>query len=251
MAPSRGTAQSATRGRGWRAARRMLTTSNPTRARQAIAGRSERPRKTGTVGNGRSEVQSRGQRAISESRDAPSTPRNRVIRRSGPFQRSRNRTPRAWTTVQLSVPLLFGRDRPQTLSILTTFAGLDKYPLWVDDLSLVFGALSDPIRLAVLQCVRGCGGASAYDTETGACDAGTPGAVATCDVRCHVPCSPSSLSRHLAVLREAGLVETERRGRKQYVRVVPESLDRLARFFQTTPAACCGAPEPALAGASL
>lgn len=124
----------------------------------------------------------------------------------------------------------------------TTIARCDNYNGEVDELALTFQALSDPIRLAVFQCVRGCGGASAYDTLTGACDGGTEGAVATCDVRCHVPCSPSSLSRHLAVLRDAGLVETERRGRQQYVRVVPAALNRLARFFETTPSACCNAP---------
>ena len=101
-----------------------------------------------------------------------------------------------------------------------------------------FQALADPIRLAVFECVRGCGGRSAYDLDTGACDAGTPGAMAACDVRCHVPCSPSSLSRHLAALREAGLVETDRVGRKLLVRVVPQAVEQLSQFFAVANPCC-------------
>lgn len=98
------------------------------------------------------------------------------------------------------------------------------------ELERIFQALADPTRLAVFDCIRGCGGAATYDTETGECDAGSPGAVAACSIRCHVPCAPSTLTHHLNVLRTAGLIETERRGREVYARVLPEALARLARF---------------------
>ncbi|MGV3617298.1 MAG: ArsR/SmtB family transcription factor [Fimbriimonas sp.] len=104
-------------------------------------------------------------------------------------------------------------------------------------------ALADPTRLAVFECIRGCGGASVYDTTTGECDGGTDGAVAVCTVRCQVPCKPSTLSHHLNTLREAGLIETEKRGREVYARVVPAALERLARFLTHGGEACC-TPAP-------
>jgi ArsR family transcriptional regulator, arsenate/arsenite/antimonite-responsive transcriptional repressor len=93
-------------------------------------------------------------------------------------------------------------------------------------------ALADPTRLAVFQCIRGCGGATVYDTVTGQCDGGSSDSVAMCHVRCHVPCAPSTLSHHLNVLRDAGLITTEKRGREVYARVLLEALDQLSRFFK-------------------
>jgi DNA-binding transcriptional ArsR family regulator len=101
----------------------------------------------------------------------------------------------------------------------------------VDDLVKALQALSDPTRFAVFQCIRGCGGETAYDTETGECDGGAPGAIAVCDVRCKVPCAPSTLSHHLNVLRDASLIETERKGRMTFARIRPERLHAVARFF--------------------
>ncbi|MBS1718843.1 MAG: helix-turn-helix transcriptional regulator [Armatimonadetes bacterium] len=104
-------------------------------------------------------------------------------------------------------------------------------------------ALGDPTRLAVFECVLGCGGSSAYDTETGQCDAGSVGAVASCDVKCQLPCAPNTVSHHLSILREVGLITSEKRGREVYVSVVPEALEALADFFslrQATDPCCSG-----------
>ena len=92
-------------------------------------------------------------------------------------------------------------------------------------------ALADPTRLAVFDCIRGCGGATGYDTATGECDAGEPGAICLCDVKCQVPCAPSTLTHHLNVLRDAGLIRTEKRGRTVVARIVPSRLRELARYF--------------------
>jgi DNA-binding transcriptional ArsR family regulator len=107
-----------------------------------------------------------------------------------------------------------------------------RYDASVIDVLTTIQALADPTRFAVFECVRCCGGESLYDTSTGECDGGSPGAIAACDVRCIVSCSPSSLSRHITALREAGLVETQRTGRKLYVRVVPEALQALREHFE-------------------
>lgn len=123
-----------------------------------------------------------------------------------------------------------------------------KYYQRVEDVLTMLTALSDPTRFAVFECVRGCGGQSVYDTVTGQCDAGSPGSVAACRVRCYVPCSPSSLSRHVSALRDAGLVTTERIGRELYVKVVPAALERLARHFADA-RSCCAAGTVAHEGA--
>ncbi|MEX1125805.1 MAG: metalloregulator ArsR/SmtB family transcription factor [Acidimicrobiia bacterium] len=73
----------------------------------------------------------------------------------------------------------------------------------------VFGALSDPIRLRILDLL--CSGQSCV-----------------CDLQDAVGVAPNLLSYHLRVLREAGLVETSRRGRWIDYDLAPEVIDGLA-----------------------
>lgn len=113
----------------------------------------------------------------------------------------------------------------------------------MEDVLQALQALADPTRFAVFNCIRGCGGESAYDPATGECDAGEAGAVAMCDVKCHVPCAPSTLTHHLNTLRDAGLIATEKLGRKVYARVLPDRLAAVAAYFDAPRATCgCGAP---------
>ncbi len=100
-----------------------------------------------------------------------------------------------------------------------------------DDILFILRALADPTRLAVFQCIRGCGGAAGYDTATGLCDAGMVGGAAVCDIRCQVPCAPSTLTHHLNALRDAGLIQTQKRGRVVYAWVRPEPLAQVTTFF--------------------
>lgn len=101
----------------------------------------------------------------------------------------------------------------------------------MDEVLPILRALADPMRLAVFQCIRCCGGVAGYDTTTGQCDAGTVGGIAVCDIRCKLPCAPSTLTHHLNTLRDAGLIETEKRGRVVYARLRPDALQRLTAFF--------------------
>ncbi len=98
------------------------------------------------------------------------------------------------------------------------------------DILPILRALADPTRLAVFQCIRGCGGAAGYDTAAGLCDGGTKGGAAVCDIRCQVPCAPSTLTHHLNTLREAGLIETQKRGCVVYARILPEALRCVIAF---------------------
>ncbi len=101
----------------------------------------------------------------------------------------------------------------------------------MDEVLPILRALADPTRLAVFQCIRECGGEACYDTCTGRCDGGCVGGVASCDVRCQVPCAPSTLTHHLNALRDAGLIETQKRGREVYAHIRSDALMKLNAFF--------------------
>lgn len=75
-----------------------------------------------------------------------------------------------------------------------------------------YGVLADPTRLRLLSLISAAGEACA------ACDLVDPLGV-----------SQPTVSHHLKVLREAGLVESEKRGRWVYYRSVPERLGILSR----------------------
>jgi ArsR family transcriptional regulator len=73
----------------------------------------------------------------------------------------------------------------------------------------LLAALADPTRLAIVRQL-------AQDTETCACDF-----TSCCDV------GQPTVSHHLKVLREAGVVTTERRGQNVWYQLAPETSQRL------------------------
>jgi ArsR family transcriptional regulator len=73
----------------------------------------------------------------------------------------------------------------------------------------LLSALADPTRLAIVRQL-------AADTETCACDF-----TSCCDV------GQPTVSHHLRVLREAGLVTSERRGQWVWYRLSPDAAERL------------------------
>jgi DNA-binding transcriptional ArsR family regulator len=74
----------------------------------------------------------------------------------------------------------------------------------------LLAALGDPVRLAIVRQLAAC-------AEVCACDF-----TACCDVR------QPTVSHHLRVLREAGVVTAERRGTWVFYRLAPEAATRLA-----------------------
>ena len=74
---------------------------------------------------------------------------------------------------------------------------------------LLLQAAADPTRLAILRQLSDVG-------EVCACDF-----TACCDV------SQPTVSHHLRILKEAGVIESERRGTWIFYRIVPEAADRL------------------------
>ena len=89
-------------------------------------------------------------------------------------------------------------------------------------------ALADTTRLAIIRQL-------AADTETCACDF-----TSSCDV------GQPTVSHHLRVLREAGLVTSERRGQWIFYRIAPGVADRLGDIARTlVPGGLISVSEPA------
>lgn len=101
-------------------------------------------------------------------------------------------------------------------------------PLTEDDaksLAASFKALSDPVRLRLLSLIASFAG----------------GEACVCDLTGPFDVSQPTISHHLKVLREAGLIESERRGTWVYYSVVPGALDRLGSLLATDATATTGA----------
>lgn len=79
------------------------------------------------------------------------------------------------------------------------------------DLARVFKAIGDPVRLKLLGMITG-------DPRGEAC---------VCDLTDAFALSGPTISHHLKVLREAGLITGERRASWVYYRPVPETIARL------------------------
>jgi ArsR family transcriptional regulator len=106
-------------------------------------------------------------------------------------------------------------------------AGLASAPLndeQAAELAKVFKALSDPVRLRLLSMI-----------------AASEGEVCVCEMTPAFELSQPTISHHLKLLRQAGLIDCERRGTWVYYWVRPAALDRLGTFLRTPQAA--GAPE--------
>lgn len=82
-------------------------------------------------------------------------------------------------------------------------------PEAADALAEAFKALADPTRVAIVNRL-----AAAPE-------------VCVCDLTAAFDLSQPTVSHHLRVLRDAGLVDSERRGTWAYYRLVPEAVERL------------------------
>jgi ArsR family transcriptional regulator len=78
-----------------------------------------------------------------------------------------------------------------------------------DQLAAQFKALADPTRIAIINCL------SAADE------------VCVCNLTDTFELSQPTISHHLKILREAGLVTSSRRGTWAYYRLVPEAVAAL------------------------
>ena len=83
------------------------------------------------------------------------------------------------------------------------------------ELAGLFKAMGDPVRLRLLSLIASHAG----------------GEACVCDLTDAFDLSGPTISHHLKVLREAGLVVGERRGTWIYYRVQPEQLGRLSEVL--------------------
>lgn len=83
------------------------------------------------------------------------------------------------------------------------------------DLARAFKAIGDPVRLRLLSLIAAHQG----------------GEACVCDLTDAFEVSGPTISHHLKVLREAGVISGDRRGTWVYYRVVPEVLTMLARVL--------------------
>ena len=83
-----------------------------------------------------------------------------------------------------------------------------------DRLTSMLKALSNPTRLEILRAI-----------------AAQPGPVCACDVVDRFDLSQPTISHHLKVLADAGLVTREQRGKWAWYRVAGQELDALADFL--------------------
>lgn len=83
------------------------------------------------------------------------------------------------------------------------------------DLARVLKALADPVRLRLVSLISGHDG----------------GEACVCDLTAAFDLTQPTISHHLRILREAGILDCERRGIWAYYRVVSASLDRVAAML--------------------
>jgi len=82
-----------------------------------------------------------------------------------------------------------------------------------DRLALTFKALSDPTRVAIVNRLSGAE------------------VLCVCDLTAAFELSQPTISHHLKILRDAGLVEVERRGTWAYYRLDPAAIGALREVF--------------------
>ncbi|MFB4269173.1 ArsR/SmtB family transcription factor [Nonomuraea sp. GTA35] len=83
------------------------------------------------------------------------------------------------------------------------------------ELARVFKALGDPVRLRILSIVGAHEG----------------GEACVCDITDVFDLTQPTISHHLKVLRDVGLLTSERRGSWIYYRLVPDSLAQLSALL--------------------
>ena len=82
-------------------------------------------------------------------------------------------------------------------------------PVEAEHLAASFKALADPTRVAIVNRLSGAD------------------ELCVCDLTAAFDLSQPTISHHLKILRDAGLVESSRRGTWAYYRLVPEAVEAL------------------------
>jgi ArsR family transcriptional regulator len=89
-------------------------------------------------------------------------------------------------------------------------------PAGAEEMATLFKAVADPLRLRLLSLI--------------ACHPG--GESCVCDLTGEFDVTAPSISYHLKILREAGLISSERRGTWVYYRVMPQAMARMSAVLE-------------------
>ena len=108
----------------------------------------------------------------------------------------------------------------EPLELLECSPPLTREPLSTEQaagVAQVFKALGDPVRLRILSIVASHAG----------------GEACVCDITGAFEVSQPTISHHLKVLKDVGLLVSERRASWVYYRLVPETLAELSALLNT------------------
>ncbi|MGW5402517.1 ArsR/SmtB family transcription factor [Streptomyces sp. NPDC003952] len=117
--------------------------------------------------------------------------------------------------------VVLGRDAADGCCPTLLTASLDEEA--ATGLAKVFKALGDPVRLRLLSMIASKDG----------------GEICVCDLTPAFDLSQPTISHHLKLLKQAGLIDSERRGTWVYYRLLPETTDKLAAVL-TRSGVCAG-----------
>jgi len=121
-----------------------------------------------------------------------------------------------WDTGGMSMPLTLSSG--SALGYCTPLSREPITPTQAEPLSRMLKALADPVRLRLMSMV--------LSHENGE-------ACAMCDLTEGFDLSQSTLSHHLKILHDAGLVDREKRGVWVYYKARPDAMTALRTVFST------------------
>ena len=120
--------------------------------------------------------------------------------------------------------LLLPVIEPDAVECCAPLAGEPLPQAGAEELAPLFKAVADPVRLRLLSLI--------------ACHDG--GESCVCDLLAAFDMTAPSVSYHLKILREAGLISSERRGTWVYYRVNPDVMARMSAVLAPQPAVTAG-----------
>ena len=106
--------------------------------------------------------------------------------------------------------------RPSDVEVCSTpLVGEPVSEVTAAGLAQVFKALGDPVRIRLVSLIGAHQG----------------GEVCVCDLTTAFDLTQPTISHHLKVLRQAGIIDSQRRGTWVYYRLVPAALERVAALL--------------------
>jgi ArsR family transcriptional regulator len=114
---------------------------------------------------------------------------------------------------------IVGTPEPGTAECSPPLVGQPLGKSAATSLAQTFRALGDPVRLRLVSLIGAHQG----------------GEVCVCDLTSAFNLTQPTISHHLKVLREAGIIDSERRGTWVYYRLVPAALERMGALLSVTP----------------